>query len=816
MAVHWMDLVRYADTIGFHSDNPREVYPYRDWLIRAFNDNKRFDQFTREQIAGDLLPDATRETRVGSAYNRLLLTTGEGGAQAKEYVKKYEADRVRNVSTVWMGATMGCAQCHDHKFDPYTAKDFYRMAAFFADIQEPAIRLPLPELALPSPEQEAEQKRLETAIAGVQRILDTPTPQLAAAQAEWEQRNLAELKTAPKWTPLKIADAKSEGVAKMNIGKNGVRVFVTGKDPATDVYTLKATTTLKNITAIKLEALPHEKLPASGPGRAGNGNFVVTEFDVEIYPGKGAGPTTRPIAFQSATATHEQTSYAEDNPYRRWTPIAAIDGDKFGPKWGWAILDKAGQPNHAVFELAADLATTAETELTITIKQNLGDRHTLGHFALHATDAPRPVRADKDLGIPPQVADLIQIEPAKRSEPQKQRVAAYYRSVSKLLDAPRAELKKLNEQRAALVASIPKTLTTVSGPPRVTRVLPRGDWLNETGEIVAPGVPAFLKQPDIPVDRGASRLDLANWLVARDNPLTARAFVNRFWKMFYGNGIAKPLDDLGAQGEWPTHPELLDWLAVEFMDSGWDMKHMVRLMVTSGTYRQSSNQPKPLREADPSNKWVARQTAFRLDAEFVRDNALAVSGLLVKKLGGPSVKPYQPAGYWEFLNFPKRDYPQDKGESLYRRGMYTWWQRMFLHPSLLNFDAPAHEECTAERTRSNTPQQALTLLNDVIYVEAARVFAARIMRECDGDAPTRVKWAFKVALSREPSEKELPILTELFERQRKRYLTDIPAADALTSAGEAPGADGLKTADLAAWTSVARAILNLHETITRN
>jgi hypothetical protein len=286
--------------------------------------------------------------------------------------------------------------------------------------------------------------------------------------------------------------------------------------------------------------------------------------------------------------------------------------------------------------------------------------------------------------------------------------------------------------------------------------------------------------------------------------------------MFYGNGIAKPLDDLGAQGEWPTHPELLDWLAVEFMDSGWDVKHMVRLMVTSGTYRQLSDQPKPLRESDPYNKWLARQTAFRLDAEFVRDNALSVAGLLVDKIGGPSVKPYQPAGYWEFLNFPKREYPQDKGEKIYRRGMYTWWQRMFLNPSLLNFDAPAHEECTAERTRSNTPQQALTLMNDPTYVEAARVFAARIMRECNGDVGTRVTWAFKQALSRDPSPQELPVLTTLFENQRKRYATDAVSADALTSVGESPIAEGLPTVDLAAWTSVARTILNLHETITRN
>jgi hypothetical protein len=426
------------------------------------------------------------------------------------------------------------------------------------------------------------------------------------------------------------------------------------------------------------------------------------------------------------------------------------------------------------------------------------------------------VRADKDLGIPPPIVKLLQIDPAKRSDAEKEKLAAYHRSVSKLLDAPRSELAKLSQQRDALIAQVPKTLISVSGPPRVTRVIPRGNWQDESGEIVTPGVPAFLKQIEVPVDRGASRLDLANWLVARDNPLTARAVVNRFWKMFYGNGIAKPLDDLGAQGEWPTHPALLDWLAVEFMESGWDMKHIVRLMVTSGAYRQQSAQPKPLREADPYNKWLARQTPFRLDAEFVRDNALAVSGLLVDKLGGPSVKPYQPPGYWEFLNFPKRDYPQDSGEKLYRRGMYTWWQRMFLNPSLLNFDAPAHEECTAERTRSNTPQQALTLLNDPTYVEAARVFAARIMRECNGDTPTRISWAFKQALSREPSPQELPVLKELFESQRKRYVTDALAADALTNAGQAPIAEGLATADLAAWTSVARTLLNLHETITRN
>src|SRR5688500_4598496 len=297
MAVHWMDLVRYADTIGFHSDNPREVYPYRDWLIKSFNDNKRFDQFTREQIAGDLLPDATRETRVGSAYNRLLLTTGEGGAQAKEYVKKYESDRVRNVSTVWMGATMGCAQCHDHKYDPYTAKDFYRMAACFADSQEPAIRLPQPELALPTPEQENGLKRLDKAIAGVQKILNTPTPDLAVAQAEWEKRNLALIKAEPKWTALKVIDADASA-ANLRINRQNQQIFANGLSAAVETYTIKTTTKLKNITGIRLDVIPHEKLPSGGPGRAANGNFVLSELDVAIESAKpeASAPGTAPAS----------------------------------------------------------------------------------------------------------------------------------------------------------------------------------------------------------------------------------------------------------------------------------------------------------------------------------------------------------------------------------------------------------------------------------------------------------------------------------------------------------------------------------------
>ena len=832
MSVFWMDLVRYGDTIGFHSDNPREVWPWRDWCINAFNKNQPFNQFSIEQIAGDLIPNATREQKVASAYNRLLLTTGEGGAQAKEYVKKYEGDRVRNVATTWLGVTMGCCQCHDHKFDPFTQKDFYRMGAFFADIQEPAISLPQPELLLPSPEQEKQLKQLDDSIAATKKKLDTDTPELIADAEKREKKlkdqfaEIDKLGGAVKWTPLVVTDATSTGGAMLKQEKDAI--LATGPNPDKAEYTVKGIAKLKNITAVRVDALPDKSLPGGGPGRFSTGNFVLTEFDASIE--RGAGPTTQPVAFQAANATFEQPAGAE-NPYRKYPAQAAIDGDKFGANLGWAIADQFNRANYAVFETAADLGAADELALAVVMKFNFGGGHALGKFRISVTDAPRPVRPVPMKNAPENIVKIIETPLEQRTTAQKTELAAYFRNSSSLLKPARDELAKLTKDRneltgppvvnkanAMITGGIPRTLTTISGPPRIVRVLARGNWQDESGEIVTPGVPAFMRQIDVPVERGASRLDLANWLVARDNPLVARCFVNRLWKMFYGQGMAKPLDDLGAQGEWPTHPELLDWLAVEFMDSGWDVKHMIRLMVTSGTYRQQSVFTKDLREKDPYNKWVARQGAFRLDAEFVRDNALAIAGLLSPKMFGPSVKPYQPNGYWEFLNFPKRVYDQDHGESIYRRGLYTWWQRTFLNPELLNFDAPSHEECVAERTRSNTPQQALTLLNDPTYVEAARAFAARIIGECGGDTPTRIKWAYNTALSRDPRPEEIPILTALLEKQRKRYLTDMPAADGLLSVGESkPTANPhVPTEELAAWTSVARTILNLHETITRN
>lgn len=605
MALYWLDLVRFADTGGYHSDNHRDIYLYRDWVINAFNKNLPFDRFTTEQLAGDLLPNPSLDQKIASGYNRLLMTTEEGGAQAKEYMAKYSADRVRNASTVWMGATMGCSECHDHKFDPYTMKDFYSFASFFADIQEIPVGRQQ-QTPLPSPDQASRLGTLNEQIAPLQKTLDE-------ARAKWEE-------------------------------------------------------------------------------------------------------------------------------------------------------------------------------------------------GLRLTDLRR---------VPKNVLDALLAEPAKRTAAQQKTLESFYRTATPQLESNRKKLADLQRQKKGIEEAIPTTLVAMSGPPRTMRILPRGNWLDDSGPVVTPAVPGFLSPLGVK-DRRPTRLDLAKWFVSPDHPLVARVFVNRLWKLMFGQGIVKTLDDFGTQGAWPTHPDLLDWLAVEFRQSGWDVKHMLRLMALSRTYRQTSVADAELRQRDPYNQWLARQGRFRLDAEMVRDNALAVSGLLVRKVGGHSVKPYQPAGYWQFLNFPRRTYQADRGPDQYRRGLYTYWQRSFLHPSLLAFDAPSREECTVDRPRSNTPLQALVLLNDPTYVEAARAFAERMVLEGGGDAGSRIQFACRQALNRPASPAEVKLLSDLHQHHSKQYQRDPQAAQALLAVGDPPPVKDADAAELAAWTSVARVVLNLHETITRN
>jgi hypothetical protein len=418
-------------------------------------------------------------------------------------------------------------------------------------------------------------------------------------------------------------------------------------------------------------------------------------------------------------------------------------------------------------------------------------------------------------GLPKPVAASLAIEPDKRTPAQKKVIADHYRTIAPKLAAARKQLADLQREKEEILKAVPSTLITTSVSPRMMRVLPRGNWLDDSGEVVSPGTPGTLNALS-PRGKTATRLDLAQWMTAPDNPLVARVFVNRLWKLFFGQGLVKTLDDFGAQGLPPTHPELLDWLAVEFRESGWDVKKMVKRMVMSDTYKQASAVNEKHKLVDPYNLLLARQARYRIDAEMVRDNALAISGLLVRKIGGPSAHPYQPPGYWAMLNFPTREWQNDKGEGLYRRGLYTYWCRTFPHPSLVAFDAPSREECTVERPRSNTPLQALVLLNDPIYVEAARVFAERIIKEGGKTSAERIRFAFRQALARQASEAEGKLLDLLLSKHLKEYRQDTASAQKLLTVGDRPAAKDIDPAELAAWTSVARVILNLHETITRN
>ena len=627
MAIPWLDVVRFSDTIGYHSDVPRNIWPYRDWVISSFNTNKPFDQFTVQQLAGDLLPQATADTRLGSAFNRLLLTTEEGGAQPKDYESRMLADRVRAVGTVWLGQTIGCAQCHDHKFDPITMQDFYSLGAFFADIAEPAVGRREAGMRVVLPDQESQLEALE-------RSLQHAREKLAAAE--------------------KLADA------------------------AQDVW----------------------------EQRVASGDHTITDEKMTVELRKQADAIARILKQDSQTRSAQQRQQIRD--------------------WHRAH----------VFEQSRQATTEAA-------------------------------------GV-------------------------------------EADLKQFRD-------ALPQCLVSVRlDQRRPVRILPRGDWMDESGPLVNPALPSWLPGLQNAPDRELTRLDLANWLVSGDNPLTARTIMNRLWGQFFGNSLSRVPEDLGAQGEAPLNPQLLDFLACEFVDSGWDFRHMVRLIVTSGTYQLASEADDRLWTVDPDNREYARQSALRRDAELIRDYALSAAGLLSPQIGGRSIRPYQPDGYWEHLNFPKRKYQTDDGDNLYRRGLYVWWQRTFLHPGMLAFDAPNREECCAQRSRSNIPQQALVLLNDPIFVEAARGLAVRLLQEDLTSDEERVRRGWQIVLQRDPDVAELDVVLPLLEKHRRAYLKDPEAAEQLLRTGQSASPNSLDRKELAAWTHVARVLLNLHESITRS
>ncbi|MCC6821372.1 MAG: PSD1 domain-containing protein [Verrucomicrobia subdivision 3 bacterium] len=814
MAIGWLDVVRFADTIGYHSDTPRNIWPYRDYVIKAFNENKPFDQFTRDQLAGDLLPASTREQKVASAFNRLLLTTEEGGAQPKDYEARMLTDRVRAVSSVWLGQTIGCAQCHDHKFDPIKQRDFYALGAFFADIQEPIIGAREPGMLVPDDLQSAELGRLDVAIAGAQKEYDLPHPEWANAYAKWQKAQMDAAVQERRWTALTPVVAESASGGQLKI-ESDHSVLATGKKGDSDTYTISFTNMVSAVVGFRIETLPHDNLPARGPGRAENGNFVLTEVTAKI---QRLDQTTKVIAFTSARADLEQVGDSKANGHPTYAAAATIDGNAKDDRYGWAILPEAGQPHQLVLAVAAPLTLQPGETLTLELAQNRAG-HLLGHFRVGITTNSDALQAT--LRFPPakEISDLLLVAADQRDEPQQARLYAHFKQVAPETAWPRDQLAAARKAKSDFERKVPRCLVSVSASePRTVRLLPRGNFLIETGEIMQPALPPYLvTSSQGGSNRTLTRLDLADWLVARDNPLTARVVMNRLWKQFFGVGLSKVVDDLGAQGELPPNQPLLDWLACEFMDSGWDVKHMVRLIVNSEAYQRTSVPSKKQRSRDPLNRELAGQSRWRLDAELVRDNALAVSGLLVgDKIGGPSVKPYQPDGYWENLNFPVRSYDPSMGSDQYRRGLYVWWQRSYLHPSMVAFDAPTREECAAERNRSNIPQQALVLLNDPTYIEAARALAVRMLTEGGGNTQARLTWAWRQVLSRTPRADELKTMEALLDQQLAAYRADPAAAQALLKIGQSLLPQAADSAEVAAWTNLARVLLNLHETITRS
>lgn len=814
MAIYWLDLVRYADTVGYHGDQDVSVSPYRDYVIDAFNANMPFDQFTSEQLAGDLYPEPTQQQLVASGYNKLGMMSAEGGAQPKEYLAKYASDRVRTASTVWLGSTLGCAECHDHKFDPFTQKDFYQFASFFADIKERGLYSGANSNGNWGPTVRVPDQGLSDLLAPVQNLISKLTDEYQTKDLK-ESMDLwaAELRRSDDgWKVLTPLEATALHGTKLEVLADQ-SLLASGPTGGTNTYTIRAKVPIAEMRGFRVEVLPHESLPHQGPGRAGNGNFVMSEFEVAVVDGEG---NLNQLPFSTAKASFEQEDSSNANPFKGWKAIAAIDGDTKGATWGWAVMPVFGKANEWVGELESTSPTTVGTDLVITIKQNHANpHHTLGRIRLAATAGD--VQLDPRLDLPAELKPIVQLATEQRNEQQNQQLLDYYRTIAPELAMVRERLKEAKEKQTKLENDHTRlTLVTQRVEPREMRVLPRGNWMDNSGEVVTPNVPHFLPPLKLAEQRRANRMDLAKWLTSAENPLTARVMVNRFWKLFFGAGLAKVLDDIGSQGEFPSHPELLDLMALEFVESGWNVKHVLKLIAMSETYQQASVAPPELVEKDPYNRLLARQSRYRIDAEMVRDNALTVSGLLVRELGGRSVKPYQPAGLLRHLNFPRRTYKPDQGADQYRRGVYTHWQRQFLHPAMKLFDAPAREECTAERTRSNTPLAALLMLNDPSYIEAARVFAERILKSNATDDTQRIQLIFETALSRGPSEEETQVLIQLIESQRQHFTAAPDAAKELTAVGDRAMAPDLDVVEVAALLSATRTVFNMHEFITRN
>ena len=952
MARYWLDAARYSDTNGYHIDNERYMWPWRDWVIRSYHENRPYDQFTVEQLAGDLLPNPTKDQLLASGFNRNHMINFEGGIIPEEYRAAYVMDRVDATSTVWMGLTMKCAQCHDHKYDPISQAEYYRMYAYFNTINENGIDgregNSIPIMRATTDNEDTRLAKLNGEIERIQGEMREPMPEVDAAQAAWEEAGRATLQG--KWQVLAPATAVSTGGATLTASADGV-IVAGGENPAKDTYEVEYPINRTSITALRLELLPAPDAPLNSLGRSSNGNVVLSELEVEIGQAEGE-PNFQRVAFISADADYAQptlgiekaidgnieTGYGaggHESPGARtavfvpaapfgypagsklkvrlrqesgfashtaarfrvsvstdqdmalsrldqWYvagPYTAADGDKayntaFDPengidleatypdgrqKWQLAVPGyEDGKINSLSGRVAATylyrkvIAPTAR-KTTLSVGSNDAIKIWLNGRVVHDNNTQRGAQADQDQvrvdlnagendlllkivnygnayafyfrnkdeetgEFPLQLESVLAKAAGERSEAEQETVRTFYRRAnSPEWQALDAQLAKTQEQETEFEKSLPTAMVMGEmNEPRDTFVLIRGQY-DQYGDKVEPGVPAAL--PPLPEGVPNNRLGLARWLVDRNNPLMSRVTVNRYWQHYFGAGLVGTTEDFGSQGEVPSHPDLLNWLSAEFMDSGWDRRHIYRLIVTSATYRQSSHHREDTEEFDTKNRLLAHAPRFRLDAEVVRDNALAISGLLLEKVGGPSVRPYQPLGLWEEVaygaGFTAQKFELGDYDHLHRRSVYTFWKRTSPPPSMMLFDAPNRETCTVKRSRSNTPLQALALLNDPQFVEASRFLAERMMTEA-GDTPEeRLNHAFQLAVSRPARPEELAVLEQLYETELADFDQNPDRAGELLGVGKATANPDLDPRELAAWSTVASVILNMDETISK-
>jgi mono/diheme cytochrome c family protein len=829
MAMQWLDLARYADTHGYHIDSHRDMWPWRDWVINAFNNNMRFDQFALEQLAGDLLDNATREQRLATGFNRNHMINYEGGAIADEYLTEYIIDRVETTSVAFMGMTMGCARCHDHKYDPISQKDFYRFYAFFNNVDEKGLDgregNAKPFLPLPAPDQETRQKELAAAIETREKAL--PEKEIEAAIEAWSAQS--NLPIGPKGALAHYeldgsfsdvaggyrhaslvagTPAFSNGAAGQALSFDGESHVVWGNhgDPAKGFSTAfwfrpgnKLDQGILHRGTGEQGVLLHiEKATVIEPLK--NGQRLEVRL-MHRWPQDAIAVRTRrylrfgeyvhvAVAYDGSSKASGVQVYLDGQPVELEVLHDALTGS-IATSEPWATGDKA---------------------VDRPLKSQIDD---LRFY-------PRPLNAAeaRQLAVDATALAILHVLPAaKRPKDQKERLRDYYLTYA-APDTHRqawAELKEFRKASEQLEKDVVNSMVMDElEKPRDTFILARGDYRNRTEKVTA-AVPASL--PPLPAGVPANRLGLAKWLIDPSHPLTARVAVNRFWQNYFGSGLVETSEDFGSQGAPPTHPELLDWLATEFTGSGWDVKAMQKRIVLSATYRQTSKATPELIEKDPQNRLLARMARFRLPAETVRDNALAVSGLLHTTIGGRSVFPYQPPGLWEELAygdaFTAQTYTPSTGKDLYRRSMYTFWKRTVPPAQMATFDAPDREKCVARRARTNTPLQALILLNDPTYLEAARALATRVITEAGANTNNRIRRAFELAASRTPTSAEVKLLANLAATQRKTYQNNPDLAAKLLALGETKPLSAIPATELAAWTTVTSAILNLDEVITK-